>query len=47
MNEIRVSDLRFTAAEAATFLEDVMGVSLSEAEIAMLETRTEGWIALR
>jgi LuxR family transcriptional regulator, maltose regulon positive regulatory protein len=43
--EIRAADLRFTPAEAAAFLNRVMGLNLSAAEIAALETRTEGWIA--
>ena len=43
--ELRAADLRFTAAEAADFLNQVMGLSLSAADVAALETRTEGWIA--
>ena len=42
--EIRASDLRFSAAEAATYL-DSMGLSLADADIDTLEKRTEGWIA--
>jgi LuxR family maltose regulon positive regulatory protein len=42
--ELHTTDLRFTSAEAATFLNQVMGLSLSAADIAALETRTEGWI---
>jgi LuxR family maltose regulon positive regulatory protein len=45
MNEIRASDLRFTSAEAAEFLNQVMRLNLSVEDIATLETRTEGWIA--
>jgi LuxR family maltose regulon positive regulatory protein len=45
MTELRAADLRFTSAEAATFLNQVMGLNLSAEEIATLETRTEGWIA--
>ncbi len=45
LTELRVTDLRFTHAEAAGFLNQVMGLSLSAADIAALETRTEGWIA--
>jgi len=45
MTELRASDLRFTDSEAAEFLNQVMGLGLSEADIAALETRTEGWIA--
>lgn len=43
--ELRAADLRFTAVEAATFLNQVMGLKLTAAEIDTLENRTEGWIA--
>jgi LuxR family maltose regulon positive regulatory protein len=45
LSELRAADLRFTASEAAEFLRGVMGLDLSEEDIAALETRTEGWIA--
>jgi LuxR family maltose regulon positive regulatory protein len=45
LTELRASDLRFTPAEAAQFLNQVMGLNLSEVDITALETRTEGWIA--
>jgi LuxR family maltose regulon positive regulatory protein len=45
LTEIRAADLRFTPAEAAAFLNQVMGLNLSAADVAALETRTEGWIA--
>ena len=45
LTELRATDLRFTQAEAAEFLNQVMGLSLSEEDIAALEVRTEGWIA--
>ena len=45
LTELRVVDLRFTHSEAAEFLNRVMGLNLSEENIAALETRTEGWIA--
>jgi LuxR family maltose regulon positive regulatory protein len=45
LTELRAADLRFTPAEAAGFLNQVMGLSLSAADIAALEDRTEGWIA--
>lgn len=45
MTELRAADLRFTPEEAADFLNQRMGLSLSEAQIAALEQRTEGWIA--
>jgi LuxR family maltose regulon positive regulatory protein len=43
--EIRGDDLRFTSAETATFLQQVMGLNLSSADVTVLETRTEGWVA--
>lgn len=45
MTELRASDLRFTPDEAAEYLNQVMGLDLSAADIAALEGRTEGWIA--
>ena len=45
LNELRATDLRFTTAEAAEFLNQIMALSLSEGEVAALEARTEGWIA--
>jgi len=45
LTELRAADLRFTPAEAAEFLNRVMGLNLSAENIAALETRTEGWIA--
>lgn len=45
LTELRVTDLRFTLSEVAGFLNQVMGLRLSEDDIAALETRTEGWIA--
>jgi LuxR family maltose regulon positive regulatory protein len=45
LTELRASDLRFTVAETAEFLSQVMGLNLAEDHIAMLEARTEGWIA--
>jgi len=42
--ELRDGDLRFTAGEAAAFLNEVMGLALSAADVAALEARTEGWI---
>ena len=43
--EIRAADLRFTADEAAAYLNEVMGLDLTAADVAALEARTEGWIA--
>src|SRR5947208_10138992 len=45
LTELRAADLRFTASEAAAFLTQVMGLSLSTPDIARLSDRTEGWIA--
>ncbi len=45
LTELRAADLRFTPAEAAEFLNQVMGLNLSGEDIAALEARTEGWIA--
>ena len=43
--EIRAADLRFTPGEAAAYLNGVMGLALTAADVAALEGRTEGWIA--
>ena len=43
--EIRAADLRFTPDEAAAYLNGTMGLELGRADVAALETRTEGWIA--
>ena len=43
--EIRAADLRFTPGEAAAYLNGVMGLVLTAADVAALEGRTEGWIA--
>lgn len=43
--EIRSADLRFTADEAAAYLNDMIGLGLTANDIAALEDRTEGWIA--
>lgn len=45
LKEIRVADLRFDEAEAASFLNDVMNLELSPEDVHALEERTEGWIA--
>jgi LuxR family maltose regulon positive regulatory protein len=44
LTELRASDLRFTASEAAAFLQ-AMNLNLSAEDVASLEARTEGWIA--
>ena len=43
--ELRAADLRFTADEAAQFLNEVMGLGLDAGSVAVLANRTEGWIA--
>ncbi len=45
LTEMRSDDLRFTEAEVATFLNDLMGLNLLPEDIAALDARTEGWIA--
>ncbi len=44
LTELRADDLRFTAQEAVTFLNEVMGLNLSTGNVQALETHTEGWI---
>lgn len=43
--ELRASDLRFTAGEAAAFLQEVMNLPIAAVDVAALDARTEGWIA--
>ncbi len=43
--ELRASDLRFSTGEAARFLNEVMRLGLDPSSVALLEQRTEGWIA--
>ncbi len=45
LTELRATHLRFIPSEAAAFLNQMMGLTLSAKEIAALERRTEGWIA--
>jgi len=45
LTELRAADMRFTMSEATSFLNQTMGLHLTEDDIAALETRTEGWIA--
>ena len=44
LNEIRADDLRFNPQEAASFLNEIMGLGLPPADVSTLERRTEGWI---
>ena len=45
VTELRESDLRFSPQEIALFLNKIMGLSLSAADVSALEARTEGWVA--
>jgi len=45
LTELHAADLRFTSAEVADFLDRQLGLPLTAEDIAVLETRTEGWIA--
>ncbi|GAB4492938.1 MAG: hypothetical protein Fur0016_28760 [Anaerolineales bacterium] len=45
LTEIRISDLRFDADEASSFLNDLMNLQLAASDVRALETRTEGWVA--
>jgi LuxR family maltose regulon positive regulatory protein len=43
--EVRAADLRFTTDEAAAYLNESMGLTLTSADVEALEARTEGWVA--
>ncbi len=43
--EVRAADLRFATDEAAAYLHEVMRLDLTPNEVAILQERTEGWIA--
>ncbi len=45
LNEIRVGEMRFTVAETAVFLNQIMQLNLSPDELTTLDEQTEGWIA--
>jgi LuxR family maltose regulon positive regulatory protein len=45
LSELRADDLRFSAAETAAFLNDVMELELGPDDVNALEARTEGWAA--
>ena len=42
--ELRAPDLRFSREESADYLNRLMGLGLTPAEVAALEARTEGWV---
>lgn len=43
--ELRQEDLRFDIAEAIDFLNQCMDLQLTNEQVSILETQTEGWIA--
>ena len=43
--EIRAEDLRFTRDEVKDYLNGAQGLQLADAQVSVLEGRTEGWIA--
>jgi LuxR family maltose regulon positive regulatory protein len=45
VTEVRSADLRFRPDEAAEFLAQAAGATLSSEQVAALDERTEGWIA--
>ncbi len=45
LTEIRATDLSFSVNETSEFLNELMNLNLSNKDITILESRTEGWIA--
>ncbi len=45
VSEVRISDLSFDRLEISHFLSNVVNLKLSDHEISVLESRTEGWVA--
>ena len=45
VTELAAADIRFTPDEVSAFLNQVMALDLSAADVSTLEARTEGWIA--
>jgi LuxR family maltose regulon positive regulatory protein len=45
ITELRAADLRFTSSEVEDFLTEVMRLTLSPTDLAVLQEKTEGWIA--
>lgn len=45
MEQVRQGDLRFTSDEAAALLRDTWELPLSQASLATLAEKTEGWAA--
>ncbi len=44
LTEIRARDLRFSRPDIDRFLKGVMEISLSDADLAVLENKIEGWV---
>jgi len=45
MTEIRARQLRFSKTETAAFLRQVMGLEIDDRTAAIIEKKTEGWVA--
>lgn len=45
LTELRADQLRFNFQESATFLQERMGLKLSDENVRLLDQRTEGWVA--
>lgn len=45
LTEVRARDLRFSRQDIEAFFKDVIGMELSGKDMAVLEAKTEGWIA--
>jgi LuxR family transcriptional regulator, maltose regulon positive regulatory protein len=45
LTEVRTTDLCFTSEETTVFFNQMMDLGLSNRDIAILDSRTEGWIA--
>ncbi|MBN2501736.1 MAG: hypothetical protein JXB38_13225 [Anaerolineales bacterium] len=45
LTEVRAGNLRFSDADTAQFLNEVMGLALSSKDVAELAAKTEGWVA--
>jgi LuxR family maltose regulon positive regulatory protein len=45
LSEFRADEMRFSIEETATLMNRVMGLGLSDKDIATLNARTEGWVA--
>jgi LuxR family maltose regulon positive regulatory protein len=45
LTEIRAMDLRFTREDTHHFMNKIMGLDLSQKDVALLAEKTEGWVA--